>query len=96
MTNTNTLTPAMSHKEMTAHIRKRIKVNGIKARVWKYTSCGVNYISIDVPSYDGEFSDDEQRKVRMIAKGNGLTLSRGFEIQIEQMTNVKNFTFVML
>jgi hypothetical protein len=85
-----------AHKEMTAHIRTRIKANGIKASVSKYTSCGVNFIRVSVPAFDAEFTQDEQRKIHTVCKSNGMTLSRGMEIIIDQLTSSKEFTCVML
>ena len=92
MSNTNT---AANHKETTAHFCKRMKHHGIKASVSKYTSCGVNWIRVSVPSPDAEFSEDQQRQIRLTAKNIGLTFSRGLEINIEQMTNPKEFHFVL-
>lgn len=83
----------MNHKELTAHIRKRIKVAGIKALCEMQVSCGHKVIAISVPKYDVSFTDDEQRKIRHIAKCNRLTWVRGMEIDIEQMTDPQAFKF---
>ena len=83
----------MNHKELTAHIRKRIKIAGIKARVAMQESCGDLVISVDVPKHDAEFSEEEQRAIRLIAKCNHLTRVRGMEIVVEQMTDPKGFKF---
>lgn len=83
----------LSHKEMAAHLRSRIKHEGIKARVYMLEFCGCHVIAVDPPSFGAEFSEDEQRKVRMMAVINGLTLSEGMPIDVEQMTNYKGFRF---
>ena len=88
-------TATMSHKEMTAHLRTRVKVAGIKASVAKYTSCGVNFVRVSVPTYDARFSEEEQRKIHLIAQSNGMTLSRGLPIIIDQFTSGSEFTCVM-
>lgn len=85
----------MSHKEITAHIRGRIKHAGIKARVRLYEACGSRFIQIAGITPDAEFTDEQQREIRIIAQVNGLTLSRGMPIDIEQMTNPKQFDFVV-
>lgn len=87
-------TNAMSHKDMTKHIRTRIGVADIKARVRMYVACGTRYIQVFGSTHDAEFTEDQQRKIRMIAKVNGLTWVRGMEIDIEQMTDPRHFDFV--
>lgn len=47
MNDTNTAT-AMTHKEMAAHVRHRIAVSKIPARVRMYTACGSSYIQVFV------------------------------------------------
>lgn len=88
MTNTT-----MSHKEMTSHIRKRVAASGIKARVMMRKYCGVRGISVVVPAYEIQFTESEQRKIRLIAKVNGLTRARGMEIDIERMTDPAQVNF---
>lgn len=83
----------MTHKEMTASIRKRIKVAGIKARVDMAEACGVKYIRVFVPKFDATFTDDEQRKIRFIAKLNRLTRARRSEIDVERMTDPQSMHF---
>lgn len=70
----------MTHLEMTQHIRKRIKANGIKATVKKYTSCGSNWIRVSAVGYGNCFSQQDQETINRIAIVNGLTGSRGSEI----------------
>jgi len=85
----------MNHKEMTAHIRNRIKVAGIAAGCSKYTSCGVNWIRVSVTSYEQDFTPCEQSRIKLIAQSNGLTLARGLPINFDNSTNPKELHFVM-
>ena len=84
-------------KEMTAHIRDRIKAAGIKAKVRKLdetpTMGGV--IQINVPTYEAEFSEHEQRSIRGLAATNGLTMVRGQPIDVERMTDPKTMSFYL-
>jgi len=84
----------MNHKELTAHIRNRIKVAGILATCKKYTSCGHNWIRVSVASYEQDFTPCEQSRIKIIAQSNGLTLSRGQEINFYNSTNPKEFHFL--
>jgi uncharacterized protein YxjI len=79
----------LTQKEMTAHIRKRIKVAGIKAKV----SMKGNTISINVPTYESEFSIDEQKQIKHIAICNKLTSINSFPIDIDRHTNPHSFHF---
>ena len=83
----------LSHKEMTAWIRTCIRRHKIKARVRKKTFCGDKIIQVSVPTYDSEFTEQEQREIRQIAIDNGLTWVMSMEINPEQMTNPKAFNF---
>jgi hypothetical protein len=85
----------MTHKEMTAHIRNRIKVAAIKAHVSKYDSCGCKFIRVSVPSPEVNFTPTEQYRIKFIAKTNGLAMARGLEITIENATNPQEFHFLM-
>lgn len=70
----------LTHKEMTAHIRKRIKAEGIKARVRLYTACGTRYIQVFTPTYESRFAADEIEKFCVIASVNKLTCAQGAAI----------------
>lgn len=80
------------HSEMTAHLRKRIAAEGIKARVRK---CPGHKTGIQVfpVAYGLEFTETEQRFIRNLAKINGLTLVRGLEIDVERMTDGHGMDF---
>ena len=81
----------MNIKEMTAHIRKRIKHEGIKARV--RIAPGGGCIQVFVPFYGMGFSEDEQRKIKHIAICNKLTWVRQLPIIMDQITNPYDFKF---
>jgi hypothetical protein len=83
----------MDHKELTKHLRKRLAKSGIKARCSMYDSCGAKWIKVSVPAFDVEFTEEEQREIRLIAKVNGLTHAQGLEIDIDQMTDPMQHTF---
>ena len=83
----------MTFKETAKQIRSRIKIAGIKASVRMITPTGCQVIQVSVPAYDIEFNADEQRRIRLIAKVNGLTWVQGMEIDIDQNTNPSDFNF---
>jgi len=86
----------MTHKELTAHIRNRIKAAGIKAKVRMIDgNAGAKVIQVNVPEYGMEFSHAEQREIRLIAQVNKLTLVRGMEIDLDRMTDPHSFDFYM-
>lgn len=90
-------TKELTHKERTAHLRKVLKAYGPKARVKKYESCGVRWISVIVPSYEARFTPDELEQIALAARANHLTFARGMEITVEhvrQMTGRQQFDFV--
>src|SRR5574338_674426 len=81
----------MTRTEWAAHFRKRLKHEGIKAKCrcdphW-------NFIYINVPQFGSEFTEHEQRTIRLIAHANRFTMARGQPIDIERMTNPHTFTF---
>jgi len=90
MSNTATL----NHKEVTAHIRRRIAIAGIAASVRKYTSCGVNWVHVSTTKHDVAFTPCEQNAIKIIAQVNGLTSARGLEIRMDSSTNPQEFHFV--
>jgi len=63
----------MNHKEITAHIRGRIKAAGISASCKMQEYCGYMVVAIDVTAYEVNFTEEEQREIRLIAKCNKLT-----------------------
>lgn len=84
----------MNHKEMTAHIRGRLKAAGIKAKCSMYDSCGSRWIRVTTPTYEARFDDDQQRTIRTIAQVNRLTWAQGLEINLGQMTDPQQMNFV--
>jgi hypothetical protein len=77
----NETTKQMSHAEITKHIRSRIKKAGIKASVRKMVICGTPRVSVSVASYNQNFTLDEQKMIKRIARVNGATLIRGIEVE---------------
>ena len=71
----------MDHKEMTKHIRQRIKQAGIKASVSKFTACGTSYVRVATSTCEQQFTLEEQKLIKRIANGNALTGARGMEIE---------------
>lgn len=70
----------MNHKELTAHIRNRIKKSGISARVCMSPARNYPCIQVKTPKFDGQFTADEIETICIIAKVNGLTFVQGMEI----------------
>ena len=86
----------LSHKEMTAHVRNRIKAAGIQARVKMVESCGVRWVYVDGATYEARFNEVQQREIKIIAQVNGLRFARGMAIDLDQMTNPQEFRFVLM
>lgn len=87
---------ALTHKEMTAHIRKRLKVAGVKARVRMQDFNGHRMIQVSTPAYDKRFSSAQLDQLATIVMANGLTLIRGAKIDPEvlvQLTGSTDFNF---
>lgn len=82
-------------KEMTAHIRVRVKAAGIKARVRISPRRSEPGIQVFPPAHNIEFSEGEQRTIRMIGLANQLTFIRGLPIIIEQMTDPHGMEFFL-
>ena len=61
----------------TKHIRGRLKAAGVKAKCRCFVACQTQCIVINPPTYEAEFSHEEQRAILQIADCNGLTLARG-------------------
>jgi hypothetical protein len=73
----------MNHKEITAHIRRRLAASGIKAKCKMAEACGLRSVEVVVPSYEARFTAEEIREIALIAKVNGLTGARGATINPE-------------
>lgn len=74
----------MTLTEMTAHIRKRLKAAGVKARCSKHVICGTQYIHVSVPSVDVVWNADETAAIRHIADCNKLTGARKSPINMTE------------
>lgn len=86
----------MDHKEMTAHIRKRMKAMKIPARVRMTDICGVEGIQVFVKKYGDKWTDAQRREIAICAKANRLTEARGSEIDpdlAEKLTGKDLFEF---
>lgn len=82
----------MTQAEATKHIRNRIRVSGIKARVRQLPASNTG-IQVFPVAYGIEFSAEEQRKIRLIAQVNELTLVRGMSIEIDRDTDPNGMEF---
>lgn len=75
---------ALNHKEMTKHIRSRLKIAKIPARCSLYTSCGIPYIkvSVDKELFEGarEWTTEQAYTIAHIADCNGLTGARSSKV----------------
>lgn len=74
----------MNHREMTKHIRGRIKAAKIPARVRLYTACGRNCIQVDRVTHDGVWTGSQAREINLIADVNGLTHAQGSKIDLSE------------
>ncbi len=83
----------MTHKEMTSHLRYRIKVAGIEARVRMCDDCQQAIVYVIPAAAEIAFTEAEQREIRHIAKCNKLTGARGSEIDVERMTDPYGMRF---
>lgn len=86
----------LDHKAMTAHIRKRIKHEGIAARVRMVEACGSRIIQVFGVTYEALWNERELRLIARIARVNGLTFVRGIEITEDhcaEMTKRAHFEF---
>jgi hypothetical protein len=88
----------LTHKEMTAHIRKRLKVSNIPARVKMNDFCGSKMISVVTPSCDARWDSSQLRQIGLIAQTNRLSMIRSMPIDVENLacltgTTQINFEF---
>ena len=76
----------LTHKEMTSHIRNRVKAVGIKARVRMCPSAGAfgHYgIQVFPVAHDLSFTPEQAREIAFICDCNKLTLVRGMKIDLD-------------
>lgn len=84
-----------THKELTAHIRNRLKAAGIAARCKMQDGCdGNKVIAVDVPAYDAQFTEEQQAEILLIASCNRLTFVRGLPLGVAG-TRPHSFKFYM-
>lgn len=80
----------MNQKELTAHIRNRLKAAGVQAKC-KMNGSGV--ITVAAPAYNAQFTDEQQYQIKLIAISNRLTFARGHEINLHVHTEPLQFNF---
>lgn len=90
---------ALTHKEMTKHIRGRLKASKIAARTRLYRACQVDWIQVFVPEHGQLFTPAQSREIALIAHVNGLTYAQGMVIDTSdaywsQTKGRAEFTFV--
>lgn len=90
---------ALTHKEMTKHIRGRLKASKIGARCRLYNACGFDWIQVFVPEHGQYFSPVQSREIAIIADVNGLTYAQGMKVDTSldywmQTRGRADFTFV--
>lgn len=84
----------MGHKELTKHLRGRLRHAGIPCRVRMEDFCGSAAVSIITPSYDARWTAEQLREMALIAKSNRLTMSRGLPIDMDNMAQLTGSTQV--
>lgn len=82
----------MDHKELTKHIRGRLKAHKVPARVKMNDFCGTAVVTIVTPSYDYRWSSEELREIGICAQVNRLTLSQGMPIDLAVMVQLTGLT----
>jgi hypothetical protein len=90
----------MNHRQMTSHIRNLIKREGIEASVRGHRSCGVQWIVVEVDEDGKSFTQQQCRKIAIIAFVNGLTYAQGVPVDCSEVywslrpEGMPKFTFV--
>lgn len=82
----------MNHKEITAHIRRRMKANGVNARVKMDEYCGTKVITVSVPNAAYVWSNEEAKEIAVCVMVNRLTGARGTPIDIAHEVSVLSGT----
>jgi len=85
----------MTHKEMTAHIRHRLAMAGVKAKCKMNDFCGHKMVTIATPTFNSVFTPEAQSLIVGIVLANRLTKIRGLPV-IDNGTHTYggNFEFV--
>lgn len=88
----------MNHKEITAHIRKRLKHANVPCRVIKDESCGVKFVKVVVPAYETRWTSEQLSQIGLIATVNKLTFVQNMPVHdketMSQLTGATQFDFV--
>lgn len=86
----------MNTKAMTAHLRNRIAVAGVKGARVRMAPGSRNVIQVfPAGGVDVMFSEEAQATIATIAEVNGLTFTRGLPIVVRQGNHGPGFTFEM-
>lgn len=87
---------ALTHKEMTAHIRHKLAFCQIPARCRMIESCGTRVIRVFGRTYESRWTVEQLRQIARIASVNGLTFVRQLPVTEDhcmQMTERASFDF---
>jgi hypothetical protein len=71
---------SLTHKEMTAHIRNRLKVCDIPARCRMNEACGFRMIQVFGVTHEARWTAEQAKMIGRIARVNGLTFVRGMPV----------------
>lgn len=84
------------HKEVTAHIRKCLKREGIPARVRMMNICGSHVIQVFTVAHDSFWTPEQIVEIAHIAKCSNLCYVRRMEIDLDiekQLVKKQQFDF---
>lgn len=86
-----------SIQDVAKHVRSELKRMGIPVNIRTYprTRDATANLVMFPKAASVKFSEDEQRKIRTLAKGLGLTKVGGIEIDIERMTDPQAIAFYL-
>lgn len=85
----------MNAKETAQTIREQLKAADVKARCRVAPGERKDCVQVISPAYNAPFSDDDQRTIRTIAVGLGLTWVRGLPINVDRMTDPDQMNFYL-
>jgi hypothetical protein len=85
-----------THKEITKHIRGRLKAHKVPARVKMNDFCGKTVVTIVTPTYDFRWTPEQLREIGICAQVNKLTRAQGMPIDLDvlvQLTGLNQINF---
>ena len=86
----------MTFKEITAHIRRRVRAENIPARVRMVESCGTRIVQVFGVTHEARWTPEQLTLIGRIARVNGLTFVRQMPVTEDhcaQMTGRAHFDF---